>query len=124
MERTTAMRARSAAQMALPVLGAMGAVGAAQIPAAAATTEVAAAPRTAICQTVGPTSLVGKVTGSTGGLVRGILGDYRNPAAATPRAGTVTTSVSRLTDEILGRPETCSPDAPVTPPPPPPGQAR
>lgn len=106
------MRARLAAQMALPVLGAMGAVGAAQIPAAAATpAAAAAAPRAAVCSTYGAGSLLTGITHGAGYLVRGVLGDYRKPAAANTHAvGKLGTSTSRLTDSILGRPETfCAP---------------
>ncbi len=120
MERTKAMRARLAAQMALPVLGAMG-LAVAQAPAAAA--APAAAPRAPICSTVGAGSLLTGITYGAGGLVRGILGDYRKPAAANTHAvGKLETSISRVTDGTLGRPETsCAPvvpDAPVPPPPP------
>lgn len=117
VERTREIRARLAAQMALPVLGAIGAVGMAQAAAAAAAPAPVAAPRAAVCQTVGANSLVGKVTYGAGGLVRGILGDYRKPGASqTPMVGKLGTSVSRLTDDILGRPETfCAPEPPVPP---------
>jgi hypothetical protein len=105
------MRARLAAQMALPVLGAMGAVGAAQIPAAAATPAAAAAPRAAVCSAYGAGSLLTGITHGAGGIIRGVLGDYRKPGAASTHAvGKLGTGVSRLTDGILGRPETfCAP---------------
>ncbi|MFI9306867.1 hypothetical protein [Streptomyces triculaminicus] len=119
MERTKAMRARLAAQMALPVVGAMG-LAVSQAPAAAA--APVAAPRAAICSTYGAGSLLTGITHGAGFLVRGILGDYRNPKAANTHAvGKLGTSVSRITDGTLGRPETyCAPVVPVGPPPPPP----
>lgn len=117
MEHTKAMRAKLAAQMALPALGVVG-LGVVQAsPAAAAP---APEPRAAVSSTVG--DLVGGVTYGPGGLIRGILGDYRKPAAAnTHSGGKLGTSVSRLTDSILGRPETYyAPVVPLGPPPPPP----
>lgn len=119
MDRTKAMRARLAAQMALPVLGAMS-LAATQAPAAAA--APAPAPSAAICSTVGPGSLVTAISYNAGGLIRGILGDYRKPAAANTHAvGKLGIGVSRLTDTSLGRPETyCAPVAPAAPVPPPP----